>query len=484
MESDGLKKKTITSLFWKLFEKGGSAVVSLFVQIVMARLLTPEDFGALSVLLVFINIGNVVVQSGLNTAIVQARHISETDLSTVFWLCFAVSGVLYLIVYFAAPFISTVYSMNGLVGPLRALALVFFINALNSIQIAIIQRNLEFYKFFFATVFSVVVSASLGIGLAIYGFGLWALVIQQLSYQIANCLAHAAQLSWRPKFAFDFFRARSLFKYGSKLLASGLLDQVYQSLSDLIIGRQFSSRDLGFVSQGKKYPLAIGSMLDGSIQPVMLSAVSRLQDDKNRVKQLVRRALKTSTFIIVPAMTLFAIAANPLVNLLLGEKWLPCVPFLQMYCFVYALLPIHTTNLQALNGVGRSDLFLKLELIKKAYGICFMLFSAFVFKNVYLMIASYMVTGVISTFVNAWPNKTVIGYSYLEQLRDIIPAFLLSAISGFFAWCITLFSLSAAVTILLQLIVMMIVYLGVAWLLHVEEFDYLLAIVREVLDRI
>ena len=206
---------------------------------------------------------------------------------------------------------------------------------------------------------------------------------------------------------------------------SGILDQGYRSLSDLIIGKQFSASNLGLVSQGKKYPNALGSMLDGAIQPVMLSAVSRLQSDAEQVKRLVRRALKTSTFLIVPSMTLFAACAEPVVRILLGEQWLPAVPFLQMYCVIYMLLPIHTTNLQALNGMGRSDLFLKLELIKKAYGLANLLIMAFVFQSVYLMVGSYILTGVVSTFVNACPNKRVIGYSYLEQVRDICPAFLL-----------------------------------------------------------
>ena len=383
-QESSLKQETLSSLILKLFERGGNAVVQLAVQIVMARLLAPEEFGALAIILVFVNIGNAIVQSGLNTSIVQAQTVEDSDLSTVFWLSFGTSIVLCLLVYISAPAIASFYSLDYLIWPLRVMGFLLLVTAFNSVQVAIVQRDLKLRKVFNATIAAVIVSGIAGIVAATAGAGLWALVLQQLIYQFSNCLFLGLQVKWFPKPIFNRSKARKHFSFGWKLLVSGLLDQGYQSLSDLIIGKQFSASDLGLVSQGKKYPQALGGMLDGAIQPVMLSAISRVQADSDQVKRLVRRALKTSTFIIVPAMTLFAVAAKPIVVLLLGEKWLLCVPFLQMYCFIYALLPIHTTNLQALNGMGRSDLFLKLELIKKAYGICFILFAAFILKDVYL----------------------------------------------------------------------------------------------------
>ena len=476
-----LKRATIGSLFWKLFERGGNAVVQLAVQIVMARLLAPEEFGALAIMLVFVNVGNVVVQSGLNTSLVQAKEVDESDLSTVFWLSFVASVVLFAVVFVVAPVIAAFYSMPYIVGPLRMLGLLLLVTAFNSVQAAIVQRQLQLRKVFNATITAVVVSGAIGIAAALMGAGLWALVLQQLVYQVTNCLVLGLQVRWFPRFSFDRAKARRHFRYGWKLLASGLLDQGYQSLSDLIIGKQFSASSLGLVSQGKKYPQALGSMLDGAIQPVMLSAVSRVQSDIAFVKRMVRRALKTSTFLIVPTMSLFAVAAEPVVELLLGEKWLPCVPFLQMYCFMYALLPIHTTNLQALNGMGRSDLFLKLELIKKAYGICLLLFASFVLRDVYLMVAMYMVTGVISTFVNAYPNKCVIGYSYTEQLRDIAPAFALSAVAGGLALLCGSLIGNDALRILAEAAVMSAAYLGLAKLFRLESLEYLLATAKDML---
>lgn len=445
----------------------------------MARLLAPEQFGMLAIMLVFVNVGNVVVQSGLNTALIQASDATEDDCSTVFWFSLAVSLALYAAVFLAAPSIAAFYAMPGLTWPLRALALLLVVNAYNAIQIAVITRDLELRKVFNATVASSLASAAVGIGCALAGAGVWALVAQQLSYQVVNCAVHAAQISWRPRAVFDAARARVLFAFGWKLLASGLLDQGYQSLSDLLIGRVFSPAQLGLVSQGKKYPAAIGSMLDGAIQPVMLSAVSRVQDDVPRVRALVRRGLKTSTFLLVPSMTLFAIASPALVPALLGPQWSACIPFMQVYCLVYALLPVHTTNLQALNGMGRSDLFLKLELVKKAVGVAWILVATFAIGDVYVLVLGYVATGVLSSVINAWPNRRVIGYPYGDQLRDIAPAVLLTAAAAAVAaLAVPLTGLAGLPLALAQAAAFALVYLGLAAALRVEALEYLVRTAR------
>lgn len=483
MDNNELKTATVSSLLWKLMERGGNAVIQLIVQIVMARLLAPEQFGALAIMLVFVNIGNVIVQSGLNTALVQAKDVQDRDYSTVFWMCSSVSVVIYLAIFLAAPSIAAFYALPYLVWPLRGIGLIVVINAYNSIQVAKVTRDLQFRKIFIATISSVVLSAFCGIAAAVSGLGLWALVIQQLVYQLTNCIVLAFEVDWKPCFCFDASRAKEFFEFGWRLLASGLLATVYQSLGNLVIGKQFSSVQLGLVSQGEKYPQAVGSMLDGAIQPVMLSAVAHVQDDLAAVKRLVRRALKTSTYLIFPAMTLFAVVAPNLVPALLGEQWRSSVPFLQIYCFVYALLPIHTTNLQALNGMGRSDLFLKLEIIKKSYGLATLLICAFVLKDVKLLVLSYMLTGLISTFVNASPNKKVVGYSYGEQVRDVLPACALSLVSGAFAFAVTFFAEGSLAVVFGQIVIFMVVYLVLSALFRVETFTYILSMMKKATGR-
>lgn len=474
-----MKKATISSLFWKLFELGGSSVITLLVQIVMARLLAPDEFGMLAIMLVFVNMGNVIVQSGLNTAIIQSPDATERDYSTVFWMSLTMSVVLYGVSFVLAPAVAAFYDAPAIVAPLRVLVLILVVNAYNAVQEAIVARSMEFRKTARATVTAGVVSGAAGIASALAGAGIWALVIQQLLFQVVKCVVLAFEIDWKPRLVFERDRAVVLFRFGWKLLASGVLDQGYQSLADLIIGKQFTKTDLGYVSQGKKYPQALGSLLDGAIQPVMLSAASRVQDDKSMVKRLARRGLKTSTFLVFPAMALFALTARPIVLLLLGEKWLPSVWILQAYCFIYALLPIHTTNLQVLNGMGRSDLFLKLEVVKNVVGFVILCAAAFAFDTIQAIVLGYMLTGVLCTFINAFPNKRVIGYAFSEQVRDILPAFLLSLAAAAVASPVAVIGLPDIATILLQVVVMAVAYLLIARLLRVEELTYILNTLKE-----
>ena len=475
-----IKNSTITSVAWKLLERVGNQLVSLVIQLILARLLEPSDYGALAILIVFINIGNVFVQNGFNTSLIQAKHVSQVSYSSVFWFTLCVAIVLCLLLCLFAEAITNYFGILAAAWQLRVLSFTLIISSYSSILIAIISREFRFKEFASATVISSISSGATGIVMAYAGFGLWALIAQQVLFSTLYCFCLFYQERWIPSLVFSWEETREKISFGWKLTVSGLLETGYQSLSDLVIGKQFSASNLGFVSQGKKVPMVIGNSLDGAIQPVILSAVAHIQDDASFVKRLVRRALKTSSYLIVPGMTLLALVAEPIMRLLLGEQWLPAVPFLQMYCFVYALLPIHTSNLQALNGMGRSDLFLKLELVKKAYSIAFILVGAFVFQDVYILVGGYMLSGVISTFVNAWPNRKVIGYSYLEQVRDICPAFALAAASAAAAFPIGLLALPDIATILLQAAVMAACYLGLSKLFKVEALGYLLSTAKEV----
>ena len=478
-----LKSKTVSSLFWKLMERGGNAVVSLVVQIVMARLLTPEDFGVLAIIIVFVNIGAVFVQSGLNSALIQAPQVDSVDYSTGFWTCLFISVALFALIFFCAPYIGIFYNNAELVWPLRVISLLLVFNAYNSIQMAKITRDLELKKTFHATLVSVFASGAAGIVLAYMGAGIWALVVQQLLYQLVNCVALDAQIDWRPRLCFSFNRASRLFRFGWKLLAAGIINTVYKSLSSLIIGKQFSQYDLGLVSQGEKYPQAIGNMIDGAIQPVMFSAVSRVQESLGSVKELTKRALKTSSFLVIPIMGMVALVAESFVLVFLGEQWLPAVPFLQMYCFIYALYPIQTSNLQVANGLGRSDVYLKIEIVKKIYGVIIIVVAAFVLENVYAVVIGLMLSSLISVFVNSIPSSRFVGYGIIEQFRDIVPSVLLTALSASLAYCVVFLCLAPLPTLVLQCLVMAVSYIAFSALFKVEEFAYLLSTFKEMVRR-
>lgn len=482
--SDSLRGRIASSLFWKFLERGGVAAGGLLVQVVLARILTPEDFGALAIMLVFVLIGTVFSVSGFNTALVQAKECDSIDYDTVFWISTVASVLLWLAVVFSAPWIAEAFDSPSMTNPLRVMGSVIFINSVYAVFSADIQRNLAFRKIFNASFVALIVASISGIGSALAGAGLWALVIYQVVNSVVNAIIVFTQISWRPRLRFSCDRALRLFSFSWKLLVSALLDTCYQSLADIIIGRRFSTAALGVVSQGKRYPGAVAQVLDGAIQPVMLSAVARVQKDPVAVKSLVRRALKTSVLAVVPLMVLLAVLAEPLVVWGLGKQWSGAVIYFQMYCFIYALWPIHTTNLSALNGVGRSDLFLKLEIVKKVVGLSILCVTVFAFNSPIAIVSGFMFSGILSAFINAFPSRRVIGYGYVDQLLDIVPIWGLALISGTIcSWILSCLVINPPISIVAGIFSFGTVFLVLGRVFRCEALMYLTGSLLNVLRR-
>lgn len=484
MTPEELKSRTLSSLLWKFLERGGVAAGGLLVQIVMARLLTPEDFGALALMLVFVSIGTVFAVSGFNTALVQAREVTALDFDTVFWISLTVALVLWGAIGAAAPWIASVFSLPLMTNPLRVLGALLVLNALYAVLTAEAQRELAFKKVFRASLTAMVTASVFGIGTALAGGGLWALVIFQLTNVGLAGILLFLQSVWRPRFHFSGRSAARLFRFSWKLLVSALMDVGYQSVTDVIIGQKYAAASLGVVSQGKKYPGAIASVLDGAIQPVMLSAVARVQEDVPAAKALVRRAMKTSTLAVVPLMTLLAVLADPLVRWGLGEQWSGAVIFFQMYCFIYALWPVHTSNLSAINGMGRSDLFLKLEIVKKITGLSILAVAVTCFDSPVAIVAGSMVGGVIGMFINAFPNRRVLGYGYWEQAFDLAPIWGVSLACGGIGYGILVsLTLPPWLTILLVSAAFGVLFLAMGCCFRCEALVYVLQQGRKLCKR-
>lgn len=478
MEKKDIKREVIQSLFWKLMERGGVQGVQFILQIVLARLLTPEDYGIIAIIAIFITIANVFVQSGFNTALIQNKNTKEEDFSSVFYLSMFVAVILYIILFFAASFIANFYGIDKLVPVIRVLSVTLFLGAYNSVQNAIVSKTMQFKKLFFSSFGAVVISGSVGVILAYLGFGVWALVFQQLINQVLIVIILSIILKWYPKLVFSFKRIRILFKYGWKLLVSSLIDTFYMNIRSLIIGKIYNPSILGFYNRGDQFPQIIVSNINGSIQSVMLPALSSEQDNIEKIKFMVRRAIITSSFIVFPMMMGLAIIADPLVRVLLTEKWLPCVRFLQIFCVSYALWPIHTANLQAINAIGRSDIFLKLEVIKKLLGTIILIVS--MFYGVYAIAIGTLVTGIISTFINAYPNLRLLNYSYKEQIEDIIPSLSISILMGLVIYLIGFFNINIIITIILQIFIGIITYIALARIFKLECYIYLLNTFKDI----
>lgn len=476
-----LNSKVFSSLIWKFLERGGTQGIQFIIQIFLARLLSPDDYGIIALITVFIALANVFVQSGFNTALIQKQNADEKDFSSVFYMSLLVAGILYVLLFLLAPLIASFYEIKELVNIIRVLSITLFFGAFNSIQNAIVSRRMDFKKLFYSSLGAVIISGITGVIFAYKGFGVWALVFQQLINQIFICIILFFTVKWYPKLLFSFERLRVLFSFSGKLLCSALLDTGYREITNLIVGKVYSPATLGYYNRGYQFPSLVVSNFNGSIQSVLFPALASIQDNKIRVKELTRRAIVTSSYIIFPLMIGLGVIAEPMVKLLLTEKWLPCVPFLRIFCLSFALWPIHTSNLQAINAMGRSDIFLKLEIIKKVLGVLTICFTAR--YSPLIMAFGILISSILGSFINASPNKKLLNYSYLEQIKDILPSLLLSIIMGILIYPIVFLKFSNIITIFLQVILGAVVYIVLSYLLKLECFMYLLNIILNLKKR-
>ena len=477
MENEANSKiKVLSGLAWRFAERCGAQGVSFIVSIVLARILSPSDYGLIGLITVFISIATVFAQSGLGQALVQRKNIDNTEFSTVFHFSLVFSIVLYVILFLCSPIIAHFYNEPLLINIIRVLGLTVIIGAVNSVQQAYVQKTMQFKRFFYSTLIGTIVSAIVGIIMAYTGFGVWALVGQQISNQVVNTIVLWFTVKWRPAFVFSINRAKRLFSFGWKLLCSSLIDTIYNNIYSLIIGKFYSAADLGYYNRGKQFPVLIVTNINDSISSVVYPMMAKLQDESDYLKRFVRRSIVTSTFLIFPAMAGLAAIAQPLVRLILTDKWLPAVPFIYFCCFTYAFWPVHTANLQAIKALGRSDIFLRLEIIKKVVGIIVLLIT--LPMGLIPMMWGTCFTTIIGSVLNASPNKKLLGYSYLEQIKDIAPSMALSLVMLAIILPVTMLNIPSILQIVIQIIVGVIVYFGLAKLFKLECFDYVLYTVK------
>lgn len=480
-QSSNIKSKTISGLFWRFAERCGAQLVSFIVSIVLARLLMPSDYGIIAMVTVFITISQVFVDSGMGNALIQKKNADDIDFSTVFYFNIFLCAIIYLILFFVSPLIAVFYKNPQLTPVLRVLSITVLISSLKNVQQAYVSKHMLFKRFFFATLGGTIAAAVIGIAMAYMGFGVWALIAQQLINAAIDTVILWLTVKWRPVRAFSFERLKGLFSYGWKLLVSSLIDTVYKNVRQLIIGKMYSSADLAYYNKGKQFPNFIVENVNSSIDSVLLPAMSEEQDDISHVKNMTRRSIKTSSYIIWPVMIGLAAVAEPLIRLVLTEKWLPCVPFLRVFCIMFAFQPIQTANLNAIKAIGRSDLFLKLEIIKKAIGVLIIILV--VQYGVFAIAASLLLYSLVAQIINSWPNRKLLNYSYLEQIKDILPFVLLSCVMAAAVYPISFIGLNDVLTLALQIIVGATVYIGGSALFKMDSFRYILNILTDFIGK-
>ena len=474
------KKAVFSNLIWRFAERTGAQLVSLIVSIVLARLLDPSSYGTVALILSFTAILQVFVDSGLGNALIQKKNADDLDFSSVFYVNLVFCFGLYCLLFLFSPLIADFYRTPELANYIRVLGVTILISGIKNVQQAYVSRNLLFKKFFFATLIGTIIAGVSGVALAIAGYGIWALIAQQLINLTIDTMVLWLTVKWRPIRAFSFARIKALFSYGWKLLVAALIETANNNLRSLIIGKVYTSADLGYYNQGEKFPKMIAQNANASIDSVLLPVLSNVQDDKESVKSMMRRSIGVSTYVMAPLMLGMFFCAKSIVSFLLTEKWIDCVFYLRLFCLSYVFYPIHTANLNAIKAIGRSGLFLKLEVVKKIVGIIALIISVFI--SVEAMAVSMVLTSFVCQVINAYPNKRLLNYGYIDQIKDIIPSIFAALVMGMCVYPIQLFGFSNFTTLCIQIPLGALLYIALSNILHISSYYYLLGVIKSFRD--
>lgn len=472
-KNSNLKSKAFGGFIWSFGERIGAQLVSFVVSIVLARILLPEDYAVVGVVTIFFNFANVLISSGLNTALIQKKDSTPTDYSTILITSLIVSVVIYLILFFTAPLIATAYKIELIVPVVRIMSLTLIINAVKSILMAFIANTLQFKKMFIATISGTIISAIVGIGMASMGFGVWSLVAQQM----LNAAAGTATLFFTTKFkvalVFSKKSFKELFGYGWKIFLTSVITVIYDEINPLIVGLRFSAVDLSFYTKGRSFPALLNTTIESALSTVLFPVMSKVQDDLSSVLRITRRYIQVASYLIFPLMCGFFAVSNSFVSLLLTEKWMPIVPYIRIFCLSYMFNIISIGNLQTIKAIGRSDVSLILEIVKKcsffAIIFVFVLFS----NNPVLLAVSSIVCTIIALLINTFPNRKLIGYKYRYQLADILPNLIISLIMGAVILLMNQLSLHPLLLLVLQVVSGVAIYVLLSVITKNKNFYYL-----------
>ena len=470
-------KTVINSMIWKLLERFSSQLVSFVISIILARILMPTDYGIIAIILVFINIANVIIDGGFNTALVQKKDADQTDFSTIFWFCLAMAGVMYLILFACAPLISDFYNNEVLTPVLRVLGLNIFLFSFNSVQRAYVSRKMLFRKLFYVNAIAIVLSGIIGIVMAYADYGVWALVGHTLTSSLFCCIAMLFFVRWYPTFEFSKERFAGLFDYGWKIFMTNFIIAIYGDIRSLVIGKLYQPASLAFFDRGKSLPSLIMANVTVSIDTVLLPTLSEEQDNKARVKQMMRRSVGVSYLFVAPLLIGFIVVAKELVLALLTEKWLPAVPFIQIFCIVFLLMPIQNVNTTGIKSLGYSSIILKLEIIKKVIEAIILVVSFLI--NVYAVAWGIVLYNVICIAINLSPSKRLVNYGVWEQLRDVMPTIIAALLMGAVVYACSFLPLGNIPLLIIQVIIGAASYCLFCHILKLDSYTYILKYLKD-----
>ncbi len=460
--------KTVKGVGWSFIDNIASSGVTFLVGLVLARLLTPAEYGIMAMIAIFIAISNSIIDSGFSNALIRKIHIDRIDYNTVFYFNLLVSIVIYLLLFFASPAISSFFKEPILINVTRIIGWVVIINALAIIPRTIFVRNIDFKTQTKISLISSISSGIIGIGMALSNMGVWSLVGQQISRQLLNTLFLWIFCKWRPVWEFSIKSFRELFGFGSKLLLSGLLDTIYKNIYYIVIGRFYTSSQLGQFTRAEQFKTIFSSNLTTVVQRVSYPVLSSIQEEPERLREAYRKVIKITMLVTFACMLGLAAVSKSLLLILIGEKWLPAVHFLQIICFSGMLYPLHAINLNILQVKGRSDLFLKLEILKKVIAIGPIIIG--IFCGIEYMLYGSVCTSFIAYFLNSYYSADLINYSTKKQITDILPTFLVSLFTSAAMWSLSLLDLSAYIIFPCQLLLGVILIFLIYEKMHLSEY--------------
>ena len=474
-----MKRKLLLSDFlWRLSERWSAQLITLIVSIILARLLDPTSYGTVAIVTAITALLSLVIDSGFGMALVQKKDADDLDFSTVFYFNIFVSAVLYVGMFLFAPLIAKLYNNPELTLIVRVQSCLLLSSGFSSVQTAFVTKHMLFKKMFQASFCGTMVGAGVGVSIALLGGGVWALVIQSLSSSFINTVLLWIIVKWYPQKKFSFVRLKSLFSYGWKLLMSSVMFSMYSNLRQLFIGKFYTPADLAYYNKAANLPTMVNSGVSSSIGSVIFPSMSMNQQDLLQIKRMLRRTILLHSYILMPVFFGMLACARPIIILLFSEKWLPAVPYLQLLCLEYLFEGLGIANQNAIKAIGYTNITLKIECIKTPMYIAIFLATL---PHGVLAIATGVATGtILAELLCALPAKRLFGYSVLTQLFDVLPHLLLSACMGGVVWCVTLLKLPLIITLIIQVLLGVSLYIGGSILFHIESFYYVLAAIKSI----
>lgn len=474
---NNLSEKIASGTLWRLGERIGASLVTFVVSVVLLRRLDPDEYGVMGIVLIITAILEVFADSGFGKALIQKKDATDEDFSTIFIFNVFICFVLYGLLYFAAPLIERFYSVNGLTAIVRVSGTLVLISGFKNVVQSYIMRNMQFRLFFRATLVGTVLSGVVALIMAYSGMGVWALVAQLLVNPFVDTILLWVEVKWRPQLRFSRKSLHELFSYGWKLLAIDVVDKIFNNLRALLVGKFYSTADLGFYDTGRKLPNAIYTNLDSSIRSVIFPVFSAEQEDLDAVKQHMLKTIRICTFLTTPVLFGLAACAENVIVLLYTEKWLNATPFMQVACIVWALNSIQAMNQQVILSLGRSDITLKQEMLIKCVSLATLIVAVRI--SVLAIALSQLAVTIIGLFINLAPNRKLIRCGYIEQFKACAMEFLLSAFMAVCVFAGGKLPVGRAVQLVYQVVTGVVIYVGASHLLKLESYTFLLELAKE-----